>query len=296
MSRRIKAVSHDHLQTESRLWWEANPMGYDWHKTIQVPEGTKEFFETTDRRFFSSSSFYGGERPFERWIPFDCLRGKRVLEIGCGLGAHTQLLSAARCELTSIDLTERAVRNTRERLRIWGLTAKVLRMDAEQLEFPDAEFDFVWSWGVIHHSANTERIIREVWRVLKPGGEVRLMVYHRPSISGFFSLARGLLTGKFFKGMSVEDVLSHYTDGFIAHFYSRRELRDLLTRCSFSAIETEVLGQKSELLPLPGKGVAGRVKRALLQAIPDELAERALSIGGYFLFTKANKNSGQVVS
>jgi 2-polyprenyl-3-methyl-5-hydroxy-6-metoxy-1,4-benzoquinol methylase len=296
MSHGTKVASHDYLQTESRRWWEANPMSYDWHKTIQAPEGTREFFEAIDHRFFSSSSFYRGDRPFEKWIPFDRLKGKRVLEIGCGLGAHAQLLSTAGCRLTCIDLTEKAVETTRQRLWLWGLSADVFRMDAEQMDFLDSEFDFVWSWGVIHHSPDTERIIRHVWRVLKPGGEFRFMVYHRPSISGFYSIARGLLTGKFFKGMSEQDVLSHYTDGFLAHFYTRRELRDLLVHCGFSAIETRILGQKSELIPLPGKGVSGRLKTALLCALPDSIVEHVLSAAGFFLFASAGKSSGSSTS
>jgi 2-polyprenyl-3-methyl-5-hydroxy-6-metoxy-1,4-benzoquinol methylase len=292
MPNRIEASPNDELQAESRRWWETNPMSYDWHKTLQAPEGTREFYEGIDRRFFASSSFYGGKRPFEKWIPFDTLRDKRVLEIGCGLGAHAQLLSEAGCNLTGIDLTEKAVENTKHRLELAGLGADIRRMDAEHLEFADGEFDFVWSWGVIHHSADTERIIREVHRVLKPGGEFRLMVYHRRSLSGFYCLARGLFTGKFFKGMSVQQILSFYTDGYLARFYTRRELRALLARCGFSAVETQVLGQKSELLPLPGKGVSGRLKQSLLRLLPDALAEPALSVAGYFLFATARKKAG----
>ena len=70
-------------------------MSYDWHRTLQVSEGTREFYEEVDRRFFSSSSFYRGQRPFEKWIPLGRLREKRVLEIGCGLGTHAQLMKAA---------------------------------------------------------------------------------------------------------------------------------------------------------------------------------------------------------
>jgi len=266
-------------------------MSYDWHKTLQPSEGTREFYEEVDRRFFSSSSFYRGERPFEKWIPLDRLRGKRVLEIGCGLGTHAQLLSDAGCDLTCIDLTEKAVENTRRRLQLRGLHAAIRRMDAETMDFPDSEFDLVWSWGVIHHSSNTERIVQQVFRVLKPGGEFRLMVYHRHSLSGLYCLVRGLLTGKLFKGMSAQEVLSFYTDGYLARFYTRRELRALLMRCGFSQIETQVLGQKSELLPLPGKGASGRLKRSLLRGLPDGLAERMLSVAGYFLFAIGRKSA-----
>src|SRR5690242_113620 len=89
-------ASDTQVQAENRRWWDANPMSYDWHKTIAATEGTTEFYQEIDRRFFSSSSFYRGptwsngpfarpfERPFERWIPFDKVRDQRVLEIGCG--------------------------------------------------------------------------------------------------------------------------------------------------------------------------------------------------------------------
>jgi 2-polyprenyl-3-methyl-5-hydroxy-6-metoxy-1,4-benzoquinol methylase len=291
MPKRAKTLSHDQLQTASKGWWETNPMSYDWHRTLGAPEGTREFYDEIDRRFFTSSTFYQGQRPFEKWIPFDQLKGKRVLEIGCGLGSHAQLLSEAECDLTCIDLTEKGVTNTRQRLNLRGLRADIRQMDAEHMNFPDADFDFVWSWGVIHHSADTERIIRNVFRVLKPGGEFRFMVYHRRSISGLYCLARGFFAGQFFKGMSVQQVLSTYTDGYMAHFYTRRELSELLMRCGFSKVDTKVMGQKSELLPLPGKGVSGRVKHALLRILPDWVAERTLSAAGYFLFAIARKNT-----
>jgi SAM-dependent methyltransferase len=291
----IDTIPEARAQTESRRWWDANPMSYDWHKTIIPAEGTREFYEEIDRRFFSSSSFYRdplpSARPFQRWIPFDLLRGKRVLEIGCGLGSHAQLMSEAGCNLTCIDLTDRAVENTSRRLNLCGLPADVRRMDAEEMGFADDEFDFVWSWGVIHHSAHTERILEQVYRVLKPGGEFRFMVYHRPSLSGLYSLGRGFFAGKFFQGMSARQVLSFYTDGYLARFYTRRELRDLLLHCGFARIETRVLGQKTELLPLPGKGALGSLKRVLLRAIPDRVAEQVLSAAGYFLFAVAHKDA-----
>jgi 2-polyprenyl-3-methyl-5-hydroxy-6-metoxy-1,4-benzoquinol methylase len=290
MPERTEALRHDQLQTKNKDWWETNPMSYDWHRTLLAPEGTSEFYDAVDRRFLMSSSFYRGKRPFEKWVPFDRLEGKRVLEIGCGLGTHAQLLCEAGCDLTCIDLTEKGVTHTRQRLYLRGLHADVRQMDAEQMDFPEDEFDFVWSWGVIHHSTDTERIVRNVFRVLKPGGEFRLMVYHRRSISGLYCLVRGLFTGKFLKGMSVHEVLSFYTDGYQARFYTRHELCELLTRSGFLRVETQVLGQKSELVPLPGNGVSGRVKYALLRVLPDGLSEGALSVAGYFLFAIACKS------
>lgn len=277
------------LQKHNQRWWEENPMSYDWHHTMKATDGSREFFDEIDARLFSASPFFQGKPPFERLIPFGPLKGKQVLEIGCGLGSHAQLLAEAGCRLTAIDLTERAVELTRERLRLRGFSADVMKMDAENMEFQAAQFDFVWSWGVIHHSADTEQIIRNVYRVLKPGGEFRFMVYHRRSLNALTSIVRGFLSGKIFQGMSTSDILSLYTDGYLARFYTQAELSKLLMNSGFSNVSTRVLGQKSELVPLPGKGLSGRLKSLLIRNLPDRLAERLLSWCGVFLFTSASK-------
>jgi 2-polyprenyl-3-methyl-5-hydroxy-6-metoxy-1,4-benzoquinol methylase len=285
----LKLTRDADLQKYNRLWWDQNPMSYDWHKTISSAEGTHEFFAAIDNRFFNASSFYRGKRPFAGLIPFNDIKGKRVLEIGCGLGSHAQLLAEAGCSLVAIDVTPKAVELTRRRLELQGIMADVRLVDAEHMEFEDEEFDFVWSWGVIHHSANPERIMKEVHRVLRPFGEFRLMVYHRSSLQAYTTTIRGALSGKFFKGISTADILSYYSDGYIARFYTRPELSTVLLGCGFSTVTISVLGQKSELIPLPGKGVSGRLKSGLLSMFPDSVAEHILSKFGVFLFAIAMK-------
>lgn len=277
------------LQEKNRQWWSRNPMSYDWHRTLTEDEGSEAFFAEIDERFFNRSPFTKGDPPFGRLIPFGSLKGKRVLEIGCGMGSHAQLLAQAGADLTAIDLTPRAVEVTSRRLSNIGLKAEVRVMDAEHLEFPDKEFDFVWSWGVIHHSADTEQIVKEISRVTKPGGEVRLMVYNRRSLYALMSLLRGLVSGKLFKGVSVEEVLTIYSDGAIARHFSRSEFRDLLVTHGFADATTRLLGQTSELVPLPGTGPIGRFKDWVIRHLPDRLVEALLSSVGWFLFAVAKK-------
>jgi ubiquinone/menaquinone biosynthesis C-methylase UbiE len=162
-------------------------------------------------------------------------------------------------------------------------------MDAEKMEFEDNEFDFVWSWGVIHHSAHTERIVSEVFRILKPGGEFRSMVYHKRSINALGIMTMGLVTGKFFKGLSAEDVFNIYSDGYYARFYTANEFTKMLGQHGFSIKDVKILGQKSELVPIPGSGISGRVKYTFVPAIPNSLAEKILSLVGGFLFVTAEK-------
>ena len=97
-------------------------------------------------------------------------KDKRVLEIGVGLGADSQKFVEAGAVSYGIDLTERAVEHTRQRLSAFGLSSVLLVGDAESLDFPDEYFDLVYSWGVVHHSPNTPKAIDEIFRVLKHGG------------------------------------------------------------------------------------------------------------------------------
>lgn len=277
------------VQIQNKNWWENNPMAYCWHDRITFQEGTVEFFEEIDRRFFLASPFYTGEKPFARLIPFENLKHKRVLEIGCGLGSHTQQLVEAGCRLTAIDLTNRAVELTKKRLSLRNFVADVRVMDAEVMDFPDEEFDFVWSWGVIHHSSRPQQIIKEVFRILKNGGEFRLMVYHLKSLSTLYALGRGLISGKLLKMRSITDTLNAYSDGYIAKHYTKDELHHILLSNGFTSVKINILGQTSELLPLPGRGLLGHTKSLILKKIPDSFAEYILTRLGGFLFAIARK-------
>lgn len=112
---------------------------------------------------------------------FPFVRGK-VLEIGCGSGNDALRFISQGADYTGIDLTDNAVFSTQNKIGKYG---KVFRMNAERLNFPNNTFDLVYSWGVIHHTLNPKRVIREIHRVLKPYGEIYLMVYNKCSLRYF---------------------------------------------------------------------------------------------------------------
>ena len=116
---------------------------------------------------------------------FDNSLGKKVLEIGVGLGADHQKFAENSAIIYGCDLTERAVEYTKQRLSLFGLNSSLQIADAENLPYEDNFFDFVYSWGVIHHSPDTKKAAEEIFRVLKPGGEARIMIYHKKSIVGY---------------------------------------------------------------------------------------------------------------
>jgi SAM-dependent methyltransferase len=158
-------------------------MTYDWEDTLELEPGTREWYAEIDRRFLDSAYYAGGAdgTPFGRFLRRRDVSGKAVLEVGCGMGTHAAMIAQAGARLTAIDITERAVESTRRRFELFGLSGRIRRGDAEDLPFEDDTFDMVWSWGVIHHSRSTERCLREITRVLRPGGRVVFMVYYRPS-------------------------------------------------------------------------------------------------------------------
>lgn len=282
-----KMQASDKLQSDIQNWWEGNPMTYDWRKTLSHEEETPEFYHEIDRRFWDAAWFAHkpGEKPFSRLIDYPSLRGKRVLEIGCGAGAISAQLAKNGGLLTAIDLTSQAIALTRRRFELFNLSGDVRQMDAEHLQYPDETFDFVWSWGVIHHSANTEAIIAEIHRVLKPGGEARIMVYHRHSMNFWINLMliRGLLSGGLFR-YSTQELCNKYTDGLIAKYYTSAQMKAMCGK-HFPQVQTEVYGQKNEVCQI----FPGRVKDILVNATPNPLAWWLTRRFGGFLFVLATK-------
>lgn len=263
-------------QEQNRQWWEKNPMRYDWNEGINADEHSRKFYEEIDRRHFFDASRYTPphQQPFDELIPFDQLQKADVLEIGVGNGSHAQLIAPHCRSYTGIDLTEYAVESTRRRFALFGLPGRIEQMDAEKLDFPDASFDFIWSWGVIHHSSNTEQILREMKRVLRPEGRAIVMVYHRSFLYYylFTGLCRGILRGGFLKAPSLHKLAQISTDGAIARFYSIAEWRTLAEKY-LPISKLCIKGQKSELFPLP----MGSFKNALMKLLPDAVSRFILN-------------------
>jgi 2-polyprenyl-3-methyl-5-hydroxy-6-metoxy-1,4-benzoquinol methylase len=126
---------------------------------------------------------YRTEWHIPEFAAFPESRGKRVLEIGCGNGADAVMFAAHGARYVGVDLTEKAVEATRRHLALEGLAGECHLANVEELDFPDATFDIVYSYGALHHTPSTERAMHEVWRVLRPGGVALVMLYHRHSLN-----------------------------------------------------------------------------------------------------------------
>jgi ubiquinone/menaquinone biosynthesis C-methylase UbiE len=140
--------------------------------------GSSEYFDEIERRRY-------------RWhyhLPelFGSLdgRGRKLLEIGCGIGVDSIQLAKAGFEVTAVDLTEAAIEVARRFAQVRDVSIDFRTANAERLDFPDGSFDAVYSFGVLHHTPEIETAVEEVRRVLKPGGSAYIMLYHHRSLVG----------------------------------------------------------------------------------------------------------------
>jgi SAM-dependent methyltransferase len=220
MTSRIRTPTAE--TADVRDFWEAVPCGA---KHASSPEGTREFFEEVERRRYELEPF------IPRYAQFDRASGKRVLEIGVGLGTDFVRFARAGALATGVDLTERGVRLVRERLALEGLSGDVLVANAERLPFPDGQFDVVFSWGVLHHTSDPDAAIRSALRMLRPGGRLCVMLYARHSWVAFGLWARyALLRGRPWRPFA--DVVANHMESHGTRAFTPRELRE-----RFAALE-----------------------------------------------------------
>jgi len=195
--------------------------------------------------------------------------GKKVLEIGVGLGADHQMFAKNGAVLHGCDLTKRAIEATKKRFELFNLTSNLKVADAENLSYEDESFDTVYSWGVIHHSPNTPKAINEIYRVLKPNGSAKIMIYHKKSMVGYMLWIRyGLLTLKPFR--SLDYIYSHYLESPGTKAYTIKEAQNLFKQ--FKSLNIETLLTHGDLL----SSQAGQRHEGLLLDIARKLYPRWL--------------------
>lgn len=204
-----------------RSFWEKEPCGTGGIIVGDLPEGTREWYERIEQHRYTVEPFIHSVAQFTRH------HGKRILEVGVGAGTDHLQWARAGCECHGVDLTEAAIETTKSRLALYGFSSNLQRIDAETLPFADATFDLVYSWGVIHHSEKPDRIMQEVRRVLRPGGQFIGMVYGRYSPVAFKIWVRhALLKGRPWR--SFADVLWYHVESVGTKAYTKKEVRALL--------------------------------------------------------------------
>lgn len=191
-----------------RDYWNRRPCNL---RHGRAPLGTREYFDQVEARKYFVEPHIPGFSQFERW------RGKKVLEIGCGLGTAGVSFARAGADYTAIELSDESLKLARQRFGIYGLNGRFYSGNAEELSsiVPVERYDLVYSFGVIHHSPQPERIVAEVKKYLGPSSEFRLMLYAKNSWKNIMIEA----------GFDQPEAQSGCP---IAYTYSHEEIRELL--------------------------------------------------------------------
>jgi SAM-dependent methyltransferase len=160
------------LDERVRSYW--NERIHDLEMTT-APAGSAEFFRELDAYRFEKLDY------LPRLVNFDGYAGRRVLEIGCGVGTDLARFARGGARVSGVDLSETAVDLARRNLAHLGLAGDLRVADGTKLPWPDGSFDLVYCHGVLQYAADPRGIVREAHRVLAPEGEAIFMVYNRRS-------------------------------------------------------------------------------------------------------------------
>jgi SAM-dependent methyltransferase len=251
---------------EVRAFWENNPVAA---RANPHALGTPEYFAYYDglREANESPAFS------EQLHAYSAFAGKSVLDIGSGNGYVLSRYASAGARVCGIDLTNTAIGLCRRRFDLMKLPGHFMVGNAERLPFADQQFDCVCSMGVLHHTPDTAGAVAEVSRVLRPGGRVVLMFYHRNSLQ--YRLKFPLM--RWLKGRSIQQSINE-VDGVgnpKGDVYSRAELAALLHRFGDLKLFTGVL-------PWHMAGAIGT-------AVPDAIRRQLERRWGWFLYATGTR-------
>jgi len=235
---------------EIKRHWNANPCGTGEYLN-GIIYGSREFFDEIRRSRYEVTDTW-----MKDTIDFTIAKGKKLLEIGFGVGTDLVTFCENGAEVYGIDITEEHYRLTKLNFERHEKNCVLKLCDSANIDFPPDFFDYVYSHGVLHHTPDTVRCVSEAYRVLKPGGQLILSLYHTYSAFHIFSkiLYEGLLLGRLrklgYRGLM--STIEYGADGIyikpLVKTYTKRQLRYILE--DFSRVEFKVAHFRREHIPV----------------------------------------------
>ena len=260
--------------------WSADPCG----AVISEGEiGSRDYFE----RLMSARAAYA---PWmDEALGYGGTSGLDVLDVGCGQGIDLARYALAGAHVTGIDLTPRHVVLARKHLAALGQAGTVFVADAEALPFGDRTFDRVSSNGVLHHTPDISAALSEIRRVLKHGGEARVILYNRNSFHYWLTqfAYRGILRGELLRERSMAGVLSsgveytHIGARPLVRVYSPAQAQRLMREAGLRDVRVDVYHFKYGDTPLTA--VAGRLAGIFRDP---RILDRIGRIGGWYVVAR----------
>ena len=213
---------------EVRQYWDRRPCNI---RHSPQPVGTRAYFDEVEARKYFVEPHIPRFAEFERW------RGKKVLEIGCGIGTDTVNFARHGADVTAVDLSDNSLEIARQRVGLYGLEDHVrfFHGSAEELTafVPKQTYDLIYSFGVIHHTPHPERVLAEARQYAAAGSTLKIMVYHRWSWKVLW-IVLGYGKGQFWRTAELVARNSEAQTGCpVTYTYSRPQARRLVESRGF---------------------------------------------------------------
>jgi 2-polyprenyl-3-methyl-5-hydroxy-6-metoxy-1,4-benzoquinol methylase len=221
--------------SDVQKYWDDRPCNI---RHSSKPVGSREYFDEVEARKYFVEPHIPAFAEFGRW------KDKRVLEVGCGIGTDSINFARAGAQLTAVDLSGESLRVARQRASVMGVEDRIefVQANAEELTsaVSGAQYDLIYSFGVIHHTPQPERALAQMRSLAAPGGTLKMMVYHRHSWKVLWILA-GEGRGRFWKA---DELIAKYSEAQtgcpVTYSYTRGEGRELVERNGFRAEQLAV--------------------------------------------------------
>jgi len=212
--------------------WNSDPCGAVYAEKYGI--GSKDFFKEAMKYRYEIYAPW-----LKHLIDGLDVSGKKILEIGCGMGMDLLQFAKKGAKVVGVDLVPRHIKLANRLFEIEKINSEdyeIFQADAEDLPLTDRTFDLVYSFGVLHHTPNIERAIDEIWRILKLDGRIIIGLYHKNSWHYWFNLlfVRGIIKKELNK-KSIGQILSEteFTRSGIeplVRVYSRRDCMRLFKK------------------------------------------------------------------
>lgn len=221
------------MKSKVRQRWERELPGERRRPRTNLPSLEKERYE---------------RHPYlPEWADFESAQGKRILEIGTGLGVDFAQWSRIADQAIGIDFTSRAAETTNRHLNEIGADeSSVFQADAENLPFADSTMDIVYSFGVLHHTPDIGLALQEISRVIKSDGVLKLMLYGIPSITGILLWLRFGLP----RFQSQKEVIANHLESPGTMAFRDEEATELIENHGFEVIDQRRRWGHSDLLQM----------------------------------------------
>lgn len=276
-------------------WWGNNKCDCDAYinGSENIEEGTWEYYQNVDRKWYKWHHPWANSKfpILHKYIDYGSLLNKKVLEIGCGVGTMFEQFCGLGIECHALELNYPSARLAHHRTKLNNFMGQgyIYQADAENLPFKNNTFDYILSYGVLHHTENIQRAFDELYRVLKPRGKFLIMMYNKDSINYWWHIffGWGILRGRLLK-MSPQQLTASRTDRNYqggnpkADFSSKKELRRMLNK--FSKLKLQPTGSLDQIKLLPWS----KLPLAKL-IVPDFIAQKLVNKFGKLIYISGEK-------